>query len=158
MHSCKVALPLPLLLLCFCATLVSASHSYFVINEPQSSAQWSNDAVNVVTWEKGVLDDITHFDMELMRLSQDGVTYIAYNGTSWFCTVFFVLTNHTTQIQSRRYLALPSRLTSIYKTYRPETTISFSSSTRLLGVMHCLSSRFAIVNATDTTSSASASV
>ncbi|KAK0232738.1 hypothetical protein IW262DRAFT_1258871 [Armillaria fumosa] len=112
--------------------------AYFVINEPQSSAQWSNDAVNVVTWEKGVLDDITHFDMELMRLSQDGVTYIAYNVE-----------------------ALPSspKSLNIYLQDIPtgdDYFLLFLNST--LGVMHCLSSRFSIVNATDITSSASASV
>lgn len=134
MHSYNTALPLPLLLLCIWATL---ARSYFVINEPQLSAQWSNGAVNVVTWAKGVEDDITSFDMEMLRLSQDGVTYIAYNVE-----------------------ALPSspKSLNIYLQDIPtgdDYFLIFLNST--LGLTHCVSSRFAIANATDVTSSASTS-
>ncbi|KAK0197981.1 hypothetical protein F5146DRAFT_1017709 [Armillaria mellea] len=111
--------------------------AYFVINEPQLSAQWSNGAVNVVTWAKGVEDDITSFDMEMLRLSQDGVTYIAYNVE-----------------------ALPSspKSLNIYLQDIPtgdDYFLIFLNST--LGLTHCVSSRFAIANATDVTSSASPS-
>ncbi|KAG7450856.1 uncharacterized protein BT62DRAFT_540452 [Guyanagaster necrorhizus] len=137
-RSYKIFLPLRFLLLCLCITLVSSTHSYFVIKEPQASAQWSNGAVNVVTWEKGVQDDITHFDMELVRLSKDGVTYIAYNVEA--------------------YPASPNSL-NIYLEDIPtgdDYFLLFLNST--LGLMHCLSSRFAIINTTGVTSSASVSV
>ncbi|KAK0438510.1 uncharacterized protein EV420DRAFT_1209518 [Desarmillaria tabescens] len=130
---------LSLCFLCF-ATLVSCvTHSYFMIKEPRESAQWSNDAVNVLQWEKGVWDGVTHFDIEMTRLSEDGITYIAYN------------------VQ-----AFPSSATSlnIYLEDVPtgdDYFMLFINSTH--GVMHCLSAKFSIVNATDVSSaSASASV
>lgn len=33
--------------------------------------------MNVISWEKGVLDGVDSFDVELTRLSEDGLTYIA---------------------------------------------------------------------------------
>ncbi|KAK0440411.1 uncharacterized protein EV420DRAFT_1650541 [Desarmillaria tabescens] len=117
-------------------TIAIFGFSYFIINEPQASAKWPNDAANVVTWEKGVLDDITHFDIELMRLSQDGVTYVAYNVEA--------------------YPTSPKSL-NIYLKDIPagdDYFLLFLNSTH--GIMHCLSSRFSIVNATDVTSSATA--
>lgn len=51
-----------------------------MVKEPQEGAQWFNSAVNVLSWEKGVWDGVTHFDVEMTRLSEDGITYIAYNG------------------------------------------------------------------------------
>ncbi|KAK0207913.1 hypothetical protein DFS33DRAFT_1300095 [Desarmillaria ectypa] len=158
MRSYKTSLPLSFLLLCLCARLVLSTHSYFVINEPHSSAQWSNDAVNIVTWEKGVHDDITHFDIELMRLSKDGVTYIAYNGEPWSSTLFFYLDESFPSNPVEAYPTSPKSL-NIYLKDIPtgdDYFLLFLNSTH--GVMHCLSSRFSIVNATDVTSSASASV
>ncbi|KAF8956775.1 hypothetical protein BDZ97DRAFT_1670982, partial [Flammula alnicola] len=53
--------------------------SYFVINEPQSKEQWVNNAAHLVSWQKGVLDGIYGFDVEMARMSQDGLTLVARN-------------------------------------------------------------------------------
>jgi len=51
--------------------------SYFEITTPSNGTQWVNGAANPVTWVKGLLDGITSFDVELARLSQDGLLYAA---------------------------------------------------------------------------------
>jgi len=56
-----------------------ASANYFIINNPAASAQWPNNAVNLITWEKGVLDGVDMFDMEMARMSTDGLTLVAQN-------------------------------------------------------------------------------
>src|SRR4051794_33661376 len=55
------------------------SAGYFVINEPNSKTQWVNNAANVVTWSKGLKDGIYGFDVELARMSQDGLRLVARN-------------------------------------------------------------------------------
>lgn len=40
-----------------------------------------NGATNLVTWEKGVLDGIYGFDVEMARMSQDGLMKLARNGS-----------------------------------------------------------------------------
>ncbi|KAF9554080.1 hypothetical protein CPC08DRAFT_766996 [Agrocybe pediades] len=57
----------------------TVSANYFVINEPHLQTQWQNNAVNVVTWQKGVLDGIHGFDVEMARLSQNGLILVARN-------------------------------------------------------------------------------
>ena len=54
--------------------------AYFLITEPSSSTTWVNGAANLITWSKGLLDGITSFDVELARLSQDGLIFIAKDG------------------------------------------------------------------------------
>ncbi|EPQ50265.1 hypothetical protein GLOTRDRAFT_108667 [Gloeophyllum trabeum ATCC 11539] len=51
--------------------------SYFEITAPSNGTQWVNGQANPVTWKKGLLDGITSFDVELARLSQDGLLYAA---------------------------------------------------------------------------------
>ncbi|SJL07186.1 uncharacterized protein ARMOST_10529 [Armillaria ostoyae] len=128
-HRCTLSL-------LYLATLASCiTHSYFMIKEPREGAQWSNDAVNVLSWEKGVWDGVTHFDIEMTRLSEDGITYIAYN------------------VPSQPYS--PTSL-NIYLEDVPtgdDYFMLFINSTH--GVMHCLSAKFSIVNATAASASSS---
>ena len=56
--------------------------AYFVINTPANGIQWSNNAVNPVSWTKGLLDGVTSVDVELARLSTDGLIFVAKDGTS----------------------------------------------------------------------------
>ncbi|KAI0712721.1 hypothetical protein C8T65DRAFT_646716 [Cerioporus squamosus] len=56
--------------------LTNAS-SYFVINTPSNGIQWSNNAINPITWTKGLLDGVTSVDVELARLSTDGLIFVA---------------------------------------------------------------------------------
>ncbi|PPQ66410.1 hypothetical protein CVT26_011279 [Gymnopilus dilepis] len=58
---------------------LQASANYFVINNPSASTQWPNNAANLVTWQKGVLDGVDMFDMEMARMSTDGLTLVARN-------------------------------------------------------------------------------
>lgn len=51
-----------------------------MISEPTRESQWTNGVANPVTWQKGVLDGIAGFDVEMARLSQDGLTFVARNG------------------------------------------------------------------------------
>ncbi|KAK0222123.1 hypothetical protein IW262DRAFT_1460438 [Armillaria fumosa] len=126
-HRCTLSL-------LYLATLASCiTHSYFMVKEPREGAQWSNSAVNVLSWEKGVWDGVTHFDIEMTRLSEDGITYIAYN------------------VPSQPYS--PTSL-NIYLEDVPtgdDYFVLLINSTH--GVMHCLSPRFSIVNATASASS-----
>ncbi|KDR65863.1 hypothetical protein GALMADRAFT_232841 [Galerina marginata CBS 339.88] len=55
-----------------------ASANYFIISDPSLSVQWSNGAANLVTWQKAV-DDINGFDVEIARMSTDGLTLVARN-------------------------------------------------------------------------------
>ncbi|PIL25687.1 hypothetical protein GSI_11437 [Ganoderma sinense ZZ0214-1] len=53
------------------------ANSYFVINTPTTGVQWSNDAVNPITWTKGLLDGVTSVDVELARMNEDGIIFVA---------------------------------------------------------------------------------
>ncbi|KAI0350556.1 hypothetical protein OH77DRAFT_1430894 [Trametes cingulata] len=53
------------------------ANSYFVISQPSKGAQWANGAVNPVSWTKGLLDGVNSVDIELARLSQDGLIFVA---------------------------------------------------------------------------------
>ncbi|KAF5314361.1 hypothetical protein D9619_011943 [Psilocybe cf. subviscida] len=58
---------------------VQVSASYFEITNPVQGTQWVNNGVNVLTWEKGLLDGINGFDVEMARMSQDGLMLLARN-------------------------------------------------------------------------------
>ncbi|KAJ3570930.1 hypothetical protein NP233_g4088 [Leucocoprinus birnbaumii] len=63
-------------LLVFLSTGVSA---YFQISEPQRNTQWVNNQANSVQWQKGLLDGINGFDVEMARLSTEGLLLVARN-------------------------------------------------------------------------------
>lgn len=56
------------------------SANYFIINDPQLSTQWSNNAPNLITWSKGLRDGVHGFDVEMARLSKNGLSLVARNG------------------------------------------------------------------------------
>lgn len=56
---------------------------YLVINEPAAQREWANNAPNLVSWSKGLLDGIHGFDVEMARMSTDGLTLVARNGQSY---------------------------------------------------------------------------
>lgn len=51
--------------------------NYFIITQPAAGTQWANGAANLVTWTKGVGDGIDGIDIEMSRLSQEGLIFIA---------------------------------------------------------------------------------
>ncbi|KAI0659490.1 hypothetical protein C8Q70DRAFT_915027 [Cubamyces menziesii] len=53
------------------------ANSYFVISQPAKGEQWVNGAVNPISWTKGLLDGVNSLDIELARLSQDGLIFVA---------------------------------------------------------------------------------
>ena len=55
--------------------------AYFVISQPAKGEQWVNGAVNPISWTKGLLDGVNSLDIELARLSQDGLIFVARDGT-----------------------------------------------------------------------------
>ena len=68
----------------------SPSPAYFDIQEPQAGRQWANGAANPVQWKKGLLDDISSFDIEIGRLSVDGILFVAQHGASCFYPFIFL--------------------------------------------------------------------
>jgi hypothetical protein len=55
-------------------------HAYFNIDDPHTGTQWIQGGNgNLVTWTKGLLDDINTFDVELARMSKDGLILAARN-------------------------------------------------------------------------------
>ncbi|TFK39640.1 hypothetical protein BDQ12DRAFT_682136 [Crucibulum laeve] len=61
------------------AFFASRASAYFMITEPHRETQWVNGATNAINWKKGVLDGIAGFDVELARMSVDGLTLVARN-------------------------------------------------------------------------------
>ncbi|KAJ7702465.1 hypothetical protein B0H17DRAFT_1044413 [Mycena rosella] len=66
----------PYLLLTALASSVSA---YFVVTSPKLNDQWANGDTRMVSWSKGALDGISSFDIEMSRMSTDGLTLVAKN-------------------------------------------------------------------------------
>ncbi|KAL5498168.1 hypothetical protein ACEPAH_2298 [Sanghuangporus vaninii] len=53
--------------------------SYFEFVQPTTGTEWINGEVHPIIWEKGLLDGVGMFDLELARLSQDGIIKAALN-------------------------------------------------------------------------------
>lgn len=53
--------------------------AYFIIDEPHRDTQWVNNQANLIQWKKGLLDGIEGFDIEMARLTVDGLTLVAKN-------------------------------------------------------------------------------
>ncbi|KAJ7684802.1 hypothetical protein DFH06DRAFT_1156682 [Mycena polygramma] len=61
------------------AAFVSSASAYFMVTAPKLNDQWANGDTRMVSWTKGAKDGITSFDIEMSRLSTDGLTLIAKN-------------------------------------------------------------------------------
>ncbi|TDL27097.1 hypothetical protein BD410DRAFT_783284 [Rickenella mellea] len=55
----------------------ATGNSYFIVNQPQQGSQWVNGQANPISWTKGLLDGVNSVDVELARLSSDGLIYVA---------------------------------------------------------------------------------
>ena len=53
--------------------------AYFLVDEPRRDTQWMNNQPNLVQWQKGLLDGVNGFDVELARLNTDGLLLVAMN-------------------------------------------------------------------------------
>ncbi|KAI0248862.1 hypothetical protein BJV78DRAFT_1156187 [Lactifluus subvellereus] len=66
---------LPLIL---AATLLPlAAHGYFLVTSPTKGVEWVNGQTYPITWTKGLLDGIAQFDLELTRMSTEGLIFVA---------------------------------------------------------------------------------
>ncbi|KAF9441617.1 hypothetical protein P691DRAFT_739587 [Macrolepiota fuliginosa MF-IS2] len=63
----------------FLVLLTTSASAYFLIDEPHRDTQWVNNQSNLVKWQKGLLDGINGFDVEMARLGTDGLTLVARN-------------------------------------------------------------------------------
>jgi hypothetical protein len=61
------------------AAFASYASAYFVATAPQLNDQWANGQTRQVSWVKGVNDGVTSFDIEMSRLSMDGLSLVAQN-------------------------------------------------------------------------------
>ncbi|KAF8637728.1 hypothetical protein AX17_002616 [Amanita inopinata Kibby_2008] len=66
--------PCALLLLCIFPFQTLA---YFWVSEPNRDTLWQNGGVQLLAWQKGKLDGINSFDIEMARLSDTGLTFVA---------------------------------------------------------------------------------
>jgi len=109
--------------------LAARTSAYFVISEPSRDSQWVNGAVHPVSWTKGVQDGISMLDVELARLSQNGLTFVAKNVP-----------------------AKPGSLNILIQDIPPgdDYFVVFMNSTH--GALHATSSRFAILPASSSAS------
>ena len=81
--------------------------AYFQITSPSQGTQLQNGAANKVTWVKGLLDDVNAFDVEMSRLSVDGLILVARDGKH--CPCLFSLF-HSPNITFPASPLIPSRL------------------------------------------------
>jgi hypothetical protein len=63
--------------LCTLAFLYAQASAYFIINNPTDKSPWVNGATNLAKWTKGLHDGVFSFDIELARLSHEGLTFVA---------------------------------------------------------------------------------
>jgi len=70
-------LPTSILSILIASLVPLACANYFVISEPGTGLPWANGQTNVITWEKGLEDGVEYFDIELERVSVDGLSFIA---------------------------------------------------------------------------------
>ncbi|KZV66168.1 hypothetical protein PENSPDRAFT_755880 [Peniophora sp. CONT] len=64
--------------LCF-LSFSSFAHAYFHVSSPTKDMQWVNGKTYMTTWSKGVNDGVVMFDLELARLSVEGLILVAQN-------------------------------------------------------------------------------
>ncbi|KAI9572309.1 hypothetical protein HD554DRAFT_2068872 [Boletus coccyginus] len=82
----------PLLTLTLVFSLLSSVHAqYFVVNQPSTSTSWANGSPYPFSWTKGLLDGINSFDVELTRLSADGLIFVAKNVPATYNTLNILL-------------------------------------------------------------------
>jgi len=71
---------------------ITYASAYFIIQNPGNGTQFVNNAANVITWTKGV-DNIMGFDLEMTRMSKDGLSLIARNVPSKPSTLYVYIEN-----------------------------------------------------------------
>jgi len=67
----------------FVAFLPLAAQGYFEVTYPPQGTIVGNGAVLPVTWKKGLLDGVEFLDLEVTRMSQDGLIFVARDIPAW---------------------------------------------------------------------------
>ena len=62
-------------------TLFLIPYLDFLVTTPAKGDKWVNGQTYALTWEKGLLDGIPEFDLELTRMNADGILFVARNGS-----------------------------------------------------------------------------
>jgi len=106
--------------------IVHVASAYFIITEPARNTRWKNNAVNLVSWQKGALDGIDSFDIEFARLAVDGNLFAAKDVPSSQTSLNFLLQD------------VPAG---------DDYYVLLINSTH--GVIHAVSSRFTILDSSD---------
>jgi hypothetical protein len=101
--------------------------AYFDIQEPQAGRQWQNGAANPVQWKKGLLDDIPSFDIEIGRLSVDGILFVAQGVPASFTALNIYFQN--VQIGDDYYLTFMNHTHGITYAISPKFSIVDTVST-----------------------------
>jgi hypothetical protein len=98
----------------------------FEVTSPPQGTTVGNGTVLPVTWKKGLLDAVEFLDLELTRMSQDGLIFVARDSTSLAAQYSVFRHCRSSPFQYPRRWA---DLTSILIRYPRPTTTSSSSST-----------------------------
>jgi hypothetical protein len=89
------------------------SLAYFIITEPSPTTTWQNGVPNLITWSKGLQDGVSTFDIELARLSQDGLIFVAKDGGPSLSPIRPVISAYTpfpsSNIKGKRLESLRAR-------------------------------------------------
>ncbi|KAI6019224.1 hypothetical protein BKA83DRAFT_4302980 [Pisolithus microcarpus] len=70
---------------------LASVHAYFIVDQPGASTSWAVGSPYPVTWTKGLQDGIDMFDMELMRLYEDGLYLVAKSVPTTYSTLNVLL-------------------------------------------------------------------
>lgn len=66
--------------MCKTRTLNDESPPDFIVTQPSASSSWANGSPYPLSWSKGLLDGVDSFDIELTRLNENGIYWVAKNG------------------------------------------------------------------------------
>jgi len=108
---------------------ITYASAYFLIQSPGNTTQLVNNVANVITWTKGVDDGIFGFDLEMTRMSVDGLFLIA-----------------------RNVLSAPGAINIYFENVPPGDDYFFLFINSTIGQMYALSSTFSILAADGTPS------
>lgn len=124
------------LILLFLSCFSLQVSAWFIVTEPNKSTVWANGRTNVLRWNKGLLDGVHGFDVELSRMSRDGLTLVARN------------------VPTHKTFALNIHLTDVPP--GDDYVVLLINATH--GHMHAVSQRFSILDAPPSPSTDSTSI
>jgi hypothetical protein len=124
-----------------------------VVSEPALGRSWANGVANPLQWSKGLRDGVPNFDIEMARMTTDGISYVARNGACFWSWDF--------SLSVMRCSAVPATTTALnifLQDVPPgdDYYMLFINSSH--GVLYAISPRFSIVSSSSASNSSLASV